>query len=175
VETAEQVKALRGAVKLRPLKGEKLQRILNGEETVEEPLQTYLEQFNASNILIVNIESGPGLDTLDEILQVPQLDAVLIGPHDLSCSLNVPEQYEHPIFKEAVSTIIRKARAANVGAGIHYFWGVDSEIAWGKEGMNLFIHASDMTLFAAAMAADIAQIKQQLNDESVQVQTSIHI
>jgi 4-hydroxy-2-oxoheptanedioate aldolase len=175
VETAEQVKALRGAVKLRPLKGEKLQRILNGEETVEEPLQTYLEQFNASNILIVNIESGPGLDALDEILQVPQLDAVLIGPHDLSCSLNVPEQYEHPIFKEAVSTIIRKARAANVGAGIHYFWGVDSEIAWGKEGMNLFIHASDMTLFAAAMAADIAQIKQQLNDESVQVQTSIHI
>ena len=35
---------------------------------------------------------------------------MLIGPHDLSCSLGIPEQYTHPKFDEAVRTIFRIAR-----------------------------------------------------------------
>ncbi|SFL15448.1 4-hydroxy-2-oxoheptanedioate aldolase [Paenibacillus sp. 1_12] len=175
IESVEQVQALRGAVKLRPIKGEKLSRILQGDEVPEEPLAAYLEQANAGNILIVNIESQPALEALDAILQVPQLDGVLIGPHDLSCSLNVPEQYEHPVFKEAVSTIIRKARAAQVAAGIHYFWGVEQEIAWGQEGMNLFVHASDMTAFIAQMERDLNEIKQKLGDDLQNMDNKIRI
>ena len=57
-----------------------------------------------------------------EILQVPDLDGVLIGPHDLSCSLGIPEQYDHPDFLNACETIFNKARKASVGAGVH-FWG----------------------------------------------------
>ncbi|MEK3910591.1 HpcH/HpaI aldolase/citrate lyase family protein [Paenibacillus sp. FSL H7-0331] len=175
IETVEQVQALRGAVKLRPIKGEKLARIVQGHEEPEEPLAAYLEQYNAGNILIVNIESEPALEALDAILQVPQLDGVLIGPHDLSCSLNVPEQYDHPVFKEAVSTIIRKARAAHVAAGIHYFWGVEQEIAWGQEGLNLFVHASDMTAFIAQMERDLNEIKLKLGDSSQNMDNNIHI
>ncbi|MDD9269571.1 HpcH/HpaI aldolase/citrate lyase family protein [Paenibacillus sp. GCM10023248] len=175
IETPEQVQALRGAVKLRPIKGKKLGNILSETDKPVEPLKSYLEEFNSGNILIVNIESGPALEALDEILQVPQLDGVLIGPHDLSCSLNVPEQYDHPVFKEAVSTIIRKARAANVAAGIHYFWGVEQEIAWGQEGMNLFVHASDMTAFTAQMSRDINEIKQRLGDRLENADNRIHI
>lgn len=175
IETPEQVRALRGAVKLRPIKGKKLADMLSGEESVEEPLQSYLEEFNSGNILIVNIESGPALKALDDILEVPGLDGVLIGPHDLSCSLNVPEQYNHPVFKEAVSTIIRKARAAGVAAGIHYFWGVEQEIEWGREGMNLFVHASDMTAFVAQMSRDIGEIRQRLGDRVEAAGNRIHI
>jgi 2-keto-3-deoxy-L-rhamnonate aldolase RhmA len=41
------------------------------------------------------------IQNLPEICSVPGLDAVLIGPHDLSCSLGIPEQYSHPRFDEA--------------------------------------------------------------------------
>ena len=76
----------------------------------------YLEQRNGDKILIANIESVPAIENLPEICSVPGLDAVLIGPHDLSCSLGIPEQYDHPRFDEAVRTIFRIAREHRVGA-----------------------------------------------------------
>jgi len=164
VETVEQVQALRAATKFRPLKGRKLQAAIDGSEPLKADLAAYVENYNADNLLLINIESKPALEALDEILAVPQVDAVVIGPHDLSCSLGVPEQYRHPLFTEAVSAIVAKARAAGVAAGIHYFFGVDQEIQWAKEGMNLLIHASDMTAFSAKMSEELRRIKEALGD-----------
>jgi 4-hydroxy-2-oxoheptanedioate aldolase len=72
-----------------------------------------LDQRNGGKILIANMESVPALENLDEICSVPGLDAVLIGRHDLSCSLGIPEQYDHPRFDEAVRTVFRIEKAFN--------------------------------------------------------------
>jgi len=159
IETAEQVKALRGAVKLRPLKGEKMQRILDGEEMTAE-MQEYTADYS-DYLLIINIESIAAIDALDEILAVPQVDALLIGPHDLSCNMDLPEHYDDPRFTEAVRFITEKARAKKVGAGIHFGWGIEKEIEYGKMGMNFFIHSSDMWQFSESMTAYVKQMKQE--------------
>lgn len=159
VETVGQVEALRGAVKLRPLKGRKMENLLRCLEPAGEVLGEYMRDYNSENLLVINIESQAAIDTLDDLLKVPQVDAVLIGPHDLSCSLGIPEQYTHPKFDEAVRTILSKARAANVGAGIHYFWGVDQVVAWFKSGLNFVIHSSDMVLFTQACKKDLEAMK----------------
>ncbi|NHN32346.1 HpcH/HpaI aldolase family protein [Paenibacillus agricola] len=164
VETVEQVQALRGAVKYRPLRGQKLERILDGTETCSEELGRYLQAYNQQNLLIINIESKPALDALDDILQVPDIDALLIGPHDLSCNLNVPEQYDHPVFLQAVDEIIDKARSHGIGAGIHYWMGTDRHIEWAKRGMNMIIHSSDITTFIEYLGNDLRTIKQALGD-----------
>src|SRR6516162_494606 len=93
VETVEQVRGLVGAVKLRPLKGRRLQEALQNRNKLEPELRDYLEKRNGDKILIANIESVPAIENLHDICSVPGLDAVLIGPHDLSCSLGIPEQY----------------------------------------------------------------------------------
>jgi len=145
VESVEQVQSLRGAVKLRPIKGLKLQQMLDGARVVPE-LETYIGKGANERLLIVNIESVPAINALDSILAVPGLDGVLIGPHDLSCSLGVPEQWEHPEFLKACETIFRKARAAGVGAGIH-FWGEPAQqVRLLHMGANLLIHSADITL-----------------------------
>src|SRR6187402_1255357 len=79
VESVEQVQALRGAVKLRPIKGQKLQHMLTGG-SVEPALESYVAEGARHRILIINIESVPAMQALDDILAVPGLDAVLIGP-----------------------------------------------------------------------------------------------
>ncbi len=165
VESVEQVRALRGAVKFRPLKGRRLYNMLEGKETLEDELDTYLAQGNAGRVMIVNIESIPALKILDEILDVPGVDALLIGPHDLSLNLGIPEQYGHPKFNEAVSTIIRKARAKNVGVGSHFSFGIDHEIRWAKEGANLILHSSDLFLVRDALAADLRKFHESLGDQ----------
>ena len=164
VESVSQVRALRGAVKFRPLKGRRLYNILEGREEPEPELAAYLRKWNAGKVMIVNIESVPALEALDDILAVPDLDALLVGPHDLSLNLGIPEQYDHPRFNEAVSTIIRKARVRNVGVGIHYSFGIEKEIAWGKEGANLILHSSDYFLVKDALAADLKTFRNALGD-----------
>jgi len=164
VETVQEVQALRGAVKLRPLKGQRLRQALTGEAHLPGDLAAYLNRWNTGNVLIINIESLPALEALDDILAVPQLDAVLIGPHDLSISLGIPEQYRHPLFDETVKTIIGKARRHQVGVGIHFFAGRDQEIEWAKAGANFIVHSTDLTLFSQAMAADLAAMKEALDE-----------
>lgn len=166
IESAAQVQALRGAVKLRPVKGQKVNDIVEGKPGAMEPeLAAYLEQRNRGSALIPMIESRPGLEALDEILAVPQVDAVLIGPHDLSCSLGIPEQYDHPEFDVAVKTIIQKARAAGIGAGM-FFWGdlTANDIAWIRYGVNLIVHSADFVAFSKTMAAEITQLKGMIGD-----------
>lgn len=178
VETPEQVRQLVGAVKYKPLKGSRLQKLLADKKSVEPELLNYTNEHNAGNALIVNIESVPAVDALDEILTVEGLDAILIGPHDLSCSLGIPEQYNNPKFHKAVETIIRKARSKNIGAGIHvtYPSGFDNEIEWAKKGANLIIHGADIIAFQVTMSREINAIKGALSkQDSRQVITDINI
>lgn len=174
IETAEQVRQLVGAVKYKPVKGEKLQNVINEKQFFEPALSDYLNQQNQENVLIVNIESVPALEALDEILSIEGLDAVLVGPHDLSCSLGLPEQYHHPLFKQSVETIIEKARAQQVGVGIH-IWdavGFDQEIVWAKKGANFIMHSSDILVFRDSMQKDIQRIKESLGESLVNRSTT---
>lgn len=164
IESAEQVRQLAGAVKYKPLKGERMNDFLSGKADIEPELQDYLNKQNEGNVLIVNIESTPALEALDEILSVKGLDGVLVGPHDLSCSLGIPEQYHDPLFRKTIETIIEKARSKQVGVGIHV-WdavGFDQEIEWIKKGANLVVHSNDLSLLSGTLSSNIDNIKTAL-------------
>jgi 2-keto-3-deoxy-L-rhamnonate aldolase RhmA len=164
VETAEQVRALHGALKLRPIKGARLEAMLAGRERFEPALQAYQTANYCDNILIINVESRPALDNLDALLAVDGLDAVLIGPHDLSSSLGAPEAYDAPAFDAAVRTIAHRARARGVGAGIHCWMGVAREIAWAQAGLNLFIHSADIIAMREKLSAEVSELRAALGD-----------
>lgn len=177
IESAEQVRQLTGAVKTRPLKGRKLDDFLSGMHELEPDLALYIKKHNENNLLIVNIESRPAIEQLDEILSVPGLDAVLIGPHDLSCNLGIPEQYEHQDFLDAVETIITKARHAGVGAGIHVFYnyGIGQEIQWGQMGANLIVHSGDINRFSQSMQSDILTLRTAFGEDKMSSSLDINI
>lgn len=169
IETAEQVQQLTAVARYRPLKGARVQAAIEDPASLEPELRAYLEQRNASTLFIANIESVPAIENLDQILQVGSIDAVLIGPHDLSCSLGIPEQYEHPRFDEAVRTIFRVARQHGVGAGIHFWTNIDQEVRWAQEaGANLLMHSSDLNLFQEALVHQIGHLRRQLGDHDDQ-------
>lgn len=164
VESAAQVRELVGAVKRKPVKGRLLAGDLAGESPFAPELEAYVRGHNAGRSVIANIESTPALENLDEILAVPGLDAILIGPHDLTCSLGLPEQYDHPRFEETLLGIFRRARAAGVGAGIHSWFSVDREAAWCAAGANFMIHSSDLTATRAMVLTEINALRTRLGD-----------
>ncbi len=165
VETVDQVKNLVGAVKYRPLKGEKLKQILDDPASIDSKLKEYVDDRCKYNLLFINIESKPALDNLPELLDVPGLDGVIIGPHDLSCSLDVPEEYTNPVFENAVSQIIRECKKRDLGIGMHLSEGPEYQMKWGKEGLNIILHSSDAALFLKMLNHDMSKIKSTLNDK----------
>jgi 4-hydroxy-2-oxoheptanedioate aldolase len=176
VETVEEVEALRGAVKLRPIKGFRLKQLLGGVEP-EPDLGSYLTKANAGNVLVINIESRPAIENLDRLLAVPGLDAVLIGPHDLSCSLGIPECYNDSRFDAAVTEIFQKARRRGIGAGIHSWMGAEREAAWasGPYGANLIIHESDMIAMGSKLAADLRVLRAHFDENGPPARSSLDI
>jgi len=166
IESPDQVQRLVGAVKYRPLKGKRLQELLNGSFQPDPELRAYLDEYNANNLLVINIESVPAIEDLDDILSVEGLDAVLIGPHDLSISLGIPEQYTDPAFLQAIETILTTARRHGLGAGVHatYVNALEQELGYANMGANLFVHQGDLISFRFALRYDIGALKQALGD-----------
>lgn len=165
IENRAQVVDLVGAVKYKPLKGELLTAYLNGTKEMPAALKEYTRNFNAQNICIANIESVPAMEKLDEILSVPGLDGVFIGPHDLSVSLGVPEQYDHPVFEEAVKTIIHTTRSKGLHIGIHFSLEPERQVQWMKEGANIVVHSFDIALFLQRLKHDMGIIKKAAGDD----------
>jgi len=165
LEEIGDIQQLRGAVKYRPLKGRRLQRVLSGDEELDGTLTEYLGNYAADKLMIVNVESTPAIERLDEILAVPDIDALLVGPHDLSISLGIPEQYQHPVFTKAITTIIDKGRSAGVGVGFHYSFGIQDAVSWAKAGANFIVHSTDYFLVRDALRQDLGHFKEVLGEE----------
>jgi 2-keto-3-deoxy-L-rhamnonate aldolase RhmA len=164
LEEVREFRELAGAIKYRPLKGEKLAAILSGEEQLSPELDAYIRNYNKGNLFIANIESVPAMERLDELLLEPGLDGVFIGPHDLSVSMDLPEQYDHPEFENAVKTIIQKTRARRLHVGIHFSLEPERQIKWVAEGANMVVHSFDIALFKQRLAADLQLIRSAVGD-----------
>lgn len=167
VEKIEDVYDLVGAVKYRPLKGEKLKRILYGEEKPTAELEAYLKNHNRNHTLLLNIESPTGVANMEQFFSVqsvdgPGVDGIVIGPHDLSTSYNMPEKYLSQEFLDLSCDIIRKARACGVAAGGHNGsrGSLDLQIEWAKAGANIILHSSDMFLFADKLQEDMNRLRE---------------
>jgi len=169
IESAEQVRELVGAVKLRPLKGERLKVALQNQDSLEPDLKDYLRDWNKDKFLIINIESVPALERLEQILAEPGLDGVIIGPHDLSVSLGLPEKYHDPRFEDVVKKIISKVRKKGLSVGIHFSEGAELQIKWAKAGANIIIHSSDIALFQQRLTEDITEIRHALGEEDSEI------
>ena len=163
VETVEQVKAMIGAVKYRPLKGAALQKVLNENKFPNEETAAYLNDFNPDAVLIIMIESPAGVENLPDLLAPGGVDAVLIGPHDFSVSHGVPEAYDHPIFNEAAKKVVQTCREHRVGVGIHWLSAdLDVQMRWIKWGCNFIVHGSDTMFIVRGLRQDIGQLKKML-------------
>jgi 2-keto-3-deoxy-L-rhamnonate aldolase RhmA len=66
----------------------------------------YVKDWNRSVSLIVQIESIQGVENIDEILSYEEIDAAMVGPYDLSGSLGIPGELDHPKVKEAGQKVI---------------------------------------------------------------------
>jgi 4-hydroxy-2-oxoheptanedioate aldolase len=110
----------------------------------------YQAKANDNVVIFAMIETKEALDNLDAICSVEGLDAVYIGPSDLSLSLGCKPTFDDldPKAAEAVDHIVARARAHGVVAGIHN-GGTPAALARIAKGFQFVTVSSDARLMAA--------------------------
>src|SRR6266403_3835117 len=105
VESAELLAKAISWVKFPPLgvRGYGLTPLQAGHEKMTIP--EIIEHKNANTMVVLQIETQRAVDARDELLSVPGIDAVMVGPVDLSISLGVPGDFQHPKMVEAMEQI----------------------------------------------------------------------
>lgn len=82
---------------------------------------TYYRQANDEILVVLMAEHVKAIEAADEILSVPGIDVVFIGPNDLHHSLGKPPAFESndPDFTDALAHILQMARKHGVAPGLH--------------------------------------------------------
>ncbi len=78
----------------------------------------YLATANEKLLTVLQVETQGTLDVVEEIAAVDGADVLFIGPLDLSVSMGIPLQFDHPRFRDAVKKVAEAARSHGKAAGI---------------------------------------------------------
>lgn len=108
--------------------------------------EAYAEEAQAP-LLVAMIEHIRAVDSLEEILQVKGLDAILIGPYDLSASMGLTAQFENPDFVAAMSRIRTLCSQRAIPCGVHIVKPEPSVLAKRvEEGYRFIAYSIDSVL-----------------------------
>jgi 2-dehydro-3-deoxyglucarate aldolase len=119
-----------------------------------ENFEEYGEEAQAP-LLIAMIENISAVDNLDGILQVEGLDAVLIGPYDLSASMGITAQFNNENFQVIMEKIRAKAEKHNIPCGMHIVDPFPEEVAKRKDEGYRFIAYSIDAVFLSKSARKV--------------------
>ncbi|MBU3666449.1 MAG: aldolase [Chthoniobacterales bacterium] len=119
----------------------------------------YYNRSNRETAVILQIEGIEGVQNLDQILAVPGIDGIFIGPFDLSQSLGIPGEVNHARVLEAIEDIVRRAGGKNIAVGI-FAVSVEQVERYVKTGVRFIAYGTD-TLIVQRACRDLGKQLQQ--------------
>lgn len=107
----------------------------------------YIESWNGSGSIIVQIESVEGVENIDAIIGKDGIDGAMVGPYDLSGSLGIPGQLEHPKVIEASKKVIEACRKHKKACGTQAVDPDDGNVKKAfSDGYSFVVLSSDVFL-----------------------------
>jgi 2-dehydro-3-deoxyglucarate aldolase len=119
----------------------------------------YLNTANETITLIAQAESAEAVNNIESIVQVSGLDAVLIGPYDLSSSLGRPGEVTHPEVQEAIRQVSSVCKSAGMPVGI---FGMTAEAVqpYIEQGFKLIVVGVDTVLLGNEARQLLGKLKE---------------
>ena len=107
----------------------------------------YKQFVDAGVFIVAQIEHIDALKNLNSILEVDGLDAIIIGPYDLSASMGKAGDLDNADVQSAIRTILREASERNIACGIHIIEPNIEELATRKEqGFTFVAYSLDIRM-----------------------------
>jgi 2-keto-3-deoxy-L-rhamnonate aldolase RhmA len=119
----------------------------------------YITSAHEKTAIIPQIEHIEAVNNLEEILAVKGIDGIFIGPYDLSGSMGMPGQVNHPEVAAKIAKV--KQRASKIGVALGIFAASpDSASAYIKNGYTLIALGIDTMVFGAGVKDRIEQARK---------------
>ncbi len=120
----------------------------------------YQAQANDEILMMVMIETKEGIANMDEICATPGVDAVYIGPADLSYALGLEPRGDnpHPLHLETCNKILATAHKHGIKAVMHCATGAFAADALNR-GFDMVMLTSDLSCMIAGAQAQLADLK----------------
>lgn len=115
VNTPQQVQSLINDIKYPPL-GKRSYGV-NRAQAYGFDFDTYINNWNKESIFMIQVESIEAVENIESLVAFDEVDAVMIGPLDISGSLGVPGQTNHPLVIEASKKVIAACKKYEKSCG----------------------------------------------------------
>lgn len=124
---------------------------------------------NDASVVAVQIEHIDAVDNIEAILGVPGIDVAFIGPYDLSASMGLTAEFDHPDFLAAKSRVLAACARAGVAAGLHVVAPDPRQVADAVDaGYRLIAYSLDITILSTHLEAVVPSILSMQNLENTQ-------
>jgi 2-keto-3-deoxy-L-rhamnonate aldolase RhmA len=129
-------------------------------------LADYFAQWNSQVLVMVQVETIEALENVDAIAATPGVDVLFIGPNDLSASMGLFRQFDHPEYLQAVDRVLKAAARHSVAAG--YMAGSAEETLQRiDQGFRFVAGGSDSRLLGVAAASFYGKVKAGVAERTV--------
>ena len=158
VNSAAEAKQAVSAIKYQPQGQRGLAGVRAADYGQGQPLAEYIKRANAETLVVLQVETAEAVERLPEILAVPEVDVIFIGPTDLSNSLGRPGDLQHPAVQNALQRIVDAVVPSHCALGIM----VNSSAAareWQERGAR-YITTTLESLLAPAMRSYLSGARE---------------
>ena len=118
----------------------------------------YFKSANKETMIIAHIEGVEGINNLGEILSVPDIDVIFVGPYDLSQSLGIPGEVNNPLVTEKMKEVVLKCRENKVAIGT-FADDVETAKSWVSLGVQYMAFSVDVGILYEASKQIVKKFK----------------
>lgn len=127
-------------------------------------LPEIIEHLNEHTMVIAQFETVRSIENCEEILAIPGIDVAMVGPTDLSISLGVPGEFDHPKLLDAVSRLVAACERHGVFPGIHCR-SARMAIPWLRRGMRLLGCGSEHGMILEKVTETMAELQAAQSEQ----------
>jgi 2-keto-3-deoxy-L-rhamnonate aldolase RhmA len=117
-----------------------------------------IEHQNRNTLAVVQFETVTAMQRADELLSLKGVDIAMVGPADLSISLGVPGQFDHPLLVSTVERLIEQCVAHGVVPGIQTR-GLAMSKFWAEHGMRFVGCGAEHVMLLEKAKENVAQLR----------------
>jgi 2-keto-3-deoxy-L-rhamnonate aldolase RhmA len=121
--------------------------------------EEFLSYANKNTTVICQIESQEGLDHVQDIAKTPGVDVLWVGQFDLSHSLGIAGQFQHPRFLDALKVVVDTAHKHGLVTCIQPGNMAQAQ-EWIEIGFNAISYSSDLLVYIGAMTQAISDVRK---------------
>jgi 2-keto-3-deoxy-L-rhamnonate aldolase RhmA len=125
--------------------------------------ERYREWVNQESVVVVQVEHIEAVGNLEAILSVEGVDGFIVGPYDLSGSLGVPGQFDHPSMKKSMERIRTVGLSSGKAFGIHIIEPNVKELRQRvDEGYNFLAYSLDIRMLDRACRSGLDAVRSDM-------------